>query len=247
MRKPTKKLSLRYLPLIASIMLQAMTTSCLELYDLDTSEDEPNPASIEMSRHTVSIMEGDSLILNATINPDTVDYQTYWFTDYEGTQPPVVLVGSCAYAHTVGSVMAYVKALSEGEISNTIIDSKSIVDSCQINVFSWELPSAIMYQRYDMVILAKITINALPLDKDIQEVAAFINGELCGRGMVLTQRNKTYCLIRVWHDELDGAPVTLRCYDHSQARIINLSGDPLYFDQETHGSLTNLLEFTGWY
>lgn len=237
-----------YLPyLMASMVLTLSTTSCFELMDLEPDIPGADPGILSLPVHEVDIMVGDSILLQPRVEPDSAHLDILWFTDWEGDDAPLTFDGSMITAVHEGQLTVYVKALGLNDVAiNDSITPEAVIDSCRVNVFAWRDEVPRTERGYDMIIHADIVINdSIPFDPETMEVVALAGDEVIGQGVLLEEYGRQYTYFRLWRNEIDYVPLTLQLYDHSRIRRTTLIHPPLYFDGETHGSLSSLFYITG--
>lgn len=214
----------------------ALMSSCGDFYTFEETEAQPDSVSIKVAQDTAYLMVGDTLPLrvnytygNATDNP------VFWMPVIEDT----ILCGTI--------VNDTLTAVREGEMDAVAVCSSVSMhtDTCHVIVLGPWVADSITSSYQDMIYYAHVTVDGREFDPSHMIVAAFNGPQIIGIGEMMEWGGIRYVQLRMFLDTgaVGGArvPIYVKCYDRKAARVYE-SGEELYFDGETHGTLSNLLE-----
>lgn len=227
---------MKYLLQLTALMLALLSlSSCGDFYTFE--ETEAHPVSITVAQDTAYLMVGDTLPLrvsyaygNATDNP------VFWMPLTGDTIMCGVITNDSLTAISVGEMDAVAVC---GSVSGH-------TDTCHVIVLEPWAADSIAGAYHDMIYYAHVTVGGREFDPASMIVAAFNGDEIIGVGEIKEWRGIRYVQLRMFLnteavDESARVSVTVRCYDKSTCNVYQ-SHDDLYFDGETHGTLSNLLE-----
>ncbi len=209
------------------LTLLPLLTSCGDFFEYDQTEAIP-AGEMVLGRESVDLIVGDRYEIPVSFSPEILsNKEVYWFSnnhdivDFEDNT--LVAVGEGKAIVTAISVSGQYKAI------------------CTVNVYpQWNL--SVFHLPYDMVLYGDITIKGRPMD-DNMTLLAYIDGKLSGVSQQKESNGIKYIVLRIFSEEHYGKWVTLKCYDAANAKIYDLETS-FIFDDETYGSLSNLLHFT---
>lgn len=212
-------------------------SSCSDFYTFEETEPLSDSVSIKVAQDTAYLMVGDTLPLhvnytygNATDNP------VFWMPLTEDTIVCGVIANDSLIAIRVGEMEAV--AVCSSVSMNT--------DTCHIIVLEPWVARSIAGAYQDMIYYAHVTVDGREFDPANMIVAAFNGDDIIGVGEMKEWSGIRYVGLRMFLDteavdESVLVNVTVRCYDKSTHRVYQ-SYDDLYFDGNTHGTLSHLLE-----
>lgn len=209
-------------------------SGCGEIFEVEEIS-ELSVAELTMDRHTIDLMVGDTFQVPAKVTPDSLAQRgIYW----ESADSSIVRISE-----------GKVQALATGETTvRAIAMAGEKSDTCHVRVWPlWDLdPYAF---RYDMVVYADVRINNQAAD-DNMLVGVFGQdddgrSQLKGIGrMRRTADGQSYMLLRIYSNGDNGEPLTVRCYDRSQAMVLESSARLEFENNNTLGTLTSLYSIT---
>lgn len=225
------------------LMAGLLLAGCGEFYEFGNDQTR-NARTMHLARRTINLMVGDRYQIPVVFEPDTMSNRSVFWT------PENTDIARFEENDVVG--------VSEGI---TKVWATSVTDLLTDSVWVNVLPEMYLNPHgypYDMVIYADVTVHGrhyTQSDEDSLVVAAFIGNELRGIGKMRQWKDKDYMELRIWNDAADAfAVVELRCYHRGKA-LIEVFPEYLYFDSETHGTLSkpinlvldeNALEYFPW-
>ena len=201
--------------------------SCGEYWD----GGEPVAArKMTLGRRAVNLMVGDRYRIPVIFQPDTLSNRSvFWMTEDEDV---AVVENDTVVGLSQGLTRAY--ALSVSDLQT---------DTCWVNV----LPAMYLNPKaypYDMVIYADVTIHGhkyTTADEDSLIIAAYCFDELRGIGKMREWKGRDYMEIRVYSPQIDGSPVSLRCYYRGKG-LVEVFRNRFEFNGEAYGTLSNLIQ-----
>lgn len=212
-------------------------SSCGDFYTFEETEAQPDSVSITVVQDTAYLMVGDTLPLrvnytygNATDNP------VFWMPLTEDTIICGVITNDSLTAIRVGEMDAV-----------AVCSSVSMhTDTCHVIVLEPWLVDSITNSYQDMIYYAHVTVDGREFDPSHMIVAAFNGPQIIGIGEMKEWSGIRYVQLRMFldTDAVGGGvrvPIYVRCYDKATTMVYE-SDEDLYFDGETHGTLSNLLE-----
>lgn len=223
--------------LLAAIILNA----CGELIELGTSSLPTGGGEVTLPRHEADIMVGDSLTFIPRAVPDSIRVSYYWYLADQADSEHLYIHGPKIKALSVGDVKVYVRAQLLGSHGYMA----EYLDSCIVHVFDWR-PEILPYEYpYSMIVNCQVDVEGQTVSNNLEMAAVAADGQVRGRPQWQEQRGIRYLTLRVYSPTSYGDSIYFQCYDHTQVSRITLRPSPIIFDGETHGSLSNLLQFTG--
>ena len=205
------------------IFMMMTLASCAELFDVDDSKQEV--ASLTVGQKHIDLMVGDRFVVSATLSPDTlVNKALYW----ESLNSSIVSVSDDVLT-----------AVAPGETKVVVTSvSRQLRDTCAVTVYPvWQVsPTDFLY---DMVVFAKVTVDGRDMDDSIVVGVFDDSGRLRGVGSLQESYGISYMLLRIYSENDEGEPLTLRCYDRRRARITDCA-KTITFNGSTLGTLSNL-------
>ena len=215
--------------IICHLSLSVVLTACGDFF-------EPNeatlPTAMTLSRHDVTVMEGDTCVIRPLFTPDSISNRAvFWMTADQ--QVARFLNADTLVAVGQGSTQA---------IAISVSDYRK-ADTCRVSVINrWRLTANFDYPE-DMVVYADIRVHGQPVSDDMI-IGAFCGDELRGVGQTMERRGVRYTLIRVWGPyAMSNETIIFRCYDRRRYTLEEFN-EALSFDGESHGSPSNLFRLT---
>lgn len=220
--------------LFGSIILMS---SCGDFYTFEETEARPDSVGITVAQDTAYLMVGDTLPLRVIYTyGNTTDNPVFWMPLAEDTIKCGVISNDS------------LTALRAGEMDAVAVCSSVSMqtDTCHVIVLEPWVTDSIARAYQDMIYYAHVTVDGREYDPANMIVAAFNGDEIIGVGEMKEWSGIRYVQLRMFLDigavdESTLVSVTVRCYDKSTFNVYQ-SYDDLYFDGETHGTLSNLLE-----
>lgn len=205
--------------LIYAVALGVLT-SCGELFEVN--EETPVVPTVELSNHGIDLMVGNRYLLQTTITPEAMkDASLYWSSD---NQEVVRFDGDVIVAVAPGTTKLRVNVVST-----------TAEDVCDVTVHApWKEFDPTQY-RYDMLVLADVTVNNHAL-ADGDFVGAFsAEGQLRGVGQMLkTAAGKDYMLLRIYSNEMSEEEMLFRCFDAARAKVVQAQQHIPFYCDETY-------------
>lgn len=215
--------------LMMSLIMSVAVASC-SLIDFDFDDSLHDGCTMRMTRDSVFVMLGDTFTLSVDYYPQSNGVNAVMWSLSSDT---VVSVKDNVFT-AVGPGGVYVTAQSV---------THGLTDSCYVSVMEWEA-SPYTYPS-EMIFYARVTINGEPFDPSTMRIAAFVNGECRGVGESRSFSGIDYVFFRIWGNNiLSGNKreiVRFRVYK-SDELLCDYIPLGYYFDGETHGSLSDLVE-----
>lgn len=204
-------------------MVTLVTVASCGLVDYEFDENLQDSYSMHLNKDTVFIMQGDTFSLSPVYTPVLTNGDVFWSV----TDSILTMSDNDIIASSVGTT--YVKAFSSVQ---------NLKDSCYVCVMpKWE------YSPYDfqeeMIVNAQVMVNGRMFDPATMTVAAFVDDECRGVGVLKRYGDKEFVQFRIggrMYDENQFEVVRFRIYvkDELLCAYFPLK---LVFDGETHGSL----------
>ena len=216
----------RFLPFYLFTFL-LLFMSCGDFFEFD-SGDMTSAHRMGMTRHVVTLVEGDRYCIPVWFWPDSLtNNAVYWESEDDSI---ATFVNDTLVARREGLTRAF---------AFTTIDR--LRDTCWVQVMPQMYVAPGSYP-YEMMIYASVDIHGTPLtvqNQDTVVIAAYVGNELRGVGRMRQDFGIDYLSLRVHSPYPDGEYVQLRCYFRGQARV-ELFPDEIVFDGEHHGTLSSL-------
>lgn len=213
----------KYRMLIISLMGVAALASCGDVLEIPETI---KPTEMTLDHHSLVVMEGDRIQVTSSFKPDDVTNTSVWWK--MGDENVALVTNGLVYGKKQGNTM-----LRAYSVLNQISDSCSV-----IVISNWENSFRSEYYRYDMVVYARMILGGQPLPTDVK-VAAMCGDEIRGVGIRRNRQGIEYMEIRVYSNSPLGETIRFVAYK-SGTGIVNFTRT-LSFDEETHGTLSNLL------
>lgn len=208
--------------LFASIVTMITIVSC-GLVDFEFDENLQDHYSMRLNKDTVYIMVGDTFSLSPVYTPALSNGDVFWAV----SDSVLTMEDNNIVASSVGST--YIKAFSSVQ---------NLKDSCYIKVMPrWEC-SPYDFQD-EMIVNAKVMVNGQLFDPKTMKVAAFVDDECRGVGVLKKYGDKEFVQFRIWGHLYDGdnfESVRFRVYIKDKL-LCDYFPLKMVFDGETHGSL----------
>jgi hypothetical protein len=222
---------MRYLKTIFGMLAVVIGLSgCGKPFEVEELPEE-QLAELTMGRHTIDLMVGDTFQVPTKVTPDSLAGRgIYW----ESADTTIVRISE-------GKVVA----LAPGETSvKAIAMAGEKSDTCHVRVLPlWVIDPYVF--RYDMVVYADVKVNNQNAH-DNMVVGVFGQDEdglsqLKGLGNLRRSADGlTYMQLRIYSNNDNGEPLSVKCYDRSQALLME-SNDRLTFENNsTLGTLSSL-------
>lgn len=206
--------------------------SCGDFYTFEDTEPE-GEMSMRVVQDTVYIMTGDTIPLQVSFTPSSLDsLPVFWY--------PANGVDTC-----VKVVNDTLTALRRGELDMVAVGgSGRLADTCHIVVIDrWTRLDFNREQPSDMVIYANITIGGKPWDPATQQVVAVVRGQLAGFAEPHEAHGVSYSQLRIWSiDDEDVGTVILLCYDQSRRWLYRAVQQPDFTALSALGTLSSLYQ-----
>ena len=216
----------RFLPFYLFTFL-LLFMSCGDFFEFD-SGDMTSAHRMGMTRHVVTLVEGDRYCIPVWFWPDSLtNNAVYWESEDDSI---ATFVNDTLVARREGLTRAF---------AFTTIDR--LRDTCWVQVMPQMYVAPGSYP-YEMMIYASVDIHGTPLtvqNQDTVVIAAYVGDELRGVGRMRQDFGIDYLSLRVHSPQPDGDLVTLRCYFRGEAKA-ELFADTLYFDGGHYGTLSKL-------
>ena len=217
--------------LLTTILALMSLVSCDEMFTV-LPEEVFEPIFMELSKSSIIIMEGDSILLQAAFEPaDIYNKSVYWKSD----NPEVASIRN--------------GVLTGVNMGKTLIHAISVTDeltdSCVVEVFPRWSVSAKNY-RYDMPVYADVTISGERLN-DRMVVGAYCGDELRGVGIMQEAYGVRYLSLRTYSNEPSGETISFRCYHRDTICFVDLKETVKFNTNKPVGTLSNLFQLTGTY
>ena len=216
-----------FLPLYLFAFLLFLS-ACGDFWTIDT-DDATIGTQMKLSRHVVTIMEGERYAIPVSFSPDTLVNKTiFWETEDD------------AVATFADDTLI---ALSPGltrVIATSTVDRLS--DTCWVQVMPRMEIEYGNYQ-YDMMLYASVTLHnrALTIDNaDSVVIGAYVGEQLRGIGKMYREHDIDYMAMRIGSHKPEGDRIRLRCYYRGRA-LAEWFPDTLRFNGETLGTLSQLI------
>lgn len=213
----------KYRMLIISLMGVAALASCGDVLEIPETI---KPTEMTLDHHSLVVMEGDRIQVTSSFKPDDVTNTSVWWKI--GDENVALVTNGLVYGKKQGNTM-----LRAYSVLNQISDSCSV-----IVISNWENSFRSEYYRYDMVVYARMILGGQPLPTDVK-VAAMCGDEIRGVGIRRNRQGIEYMEIRVYSNSPLGETIRFVAYKPGTG-IVNFTRT-LSFDEETHGTLSNLL------
>ena len=225
--KKSKSYLLRYsakrlLPFYLLTLLPLLT-SCGDFYEFD-QQSAVEAGEMVLGRDEIYLLKGDEFTIPVSITPEEISNQeVFWYSENED----VITVEN-----------GQVKAIGVGtSIITAISVSEQLKATCTVHVLPiWHIIPE-NYPR-DMVVYARMILGGQPLPTDVK-VAAMCGDEIRGVGIRRNRQGIEYMEIRVYSNSPLGETIRFVAYKPGTG-IVNFTRT-LSFDEETHGTLSNLL------
>lgn len=238
-------IKVRHILLWMSLLVVASLCSCGDLIDFPNPDDEYYNDSIPVSllRHELYIMVGDSCNLDVEI-PATYSMSYYYTTgqtEGDGANQSLQIQGRSLHAIQPGDMKVYIHVKLYGEA----LSNKEVMDSCTVHVFDWQADHLFSDYPYSMVLYCQVNIDGVPISDNLEMAALSADDEVRGRAQLLQDGQTSYICLRIYSNSPAGDLIHLYCYDHTRVQRIRLTDQPIIFDGETHGTLSNPLLLDG--
>lgn len=227
-----RKTTMKKRAILLTAILALMTlTSCDEMFTV-LPEEAFEPTFMELSKSSIIIMEGDSILLQAYFEPaDIYNKSVYWTSD----NPEVAVVRN-GMLTGIGMGKTTIYAISVTD---------ELIESCVVEVFPhWAVPAK--NYRYDMPIYADVTISGERLN-DRMVVGAYCGDELRGVGIMQEAYGVRYLSLRTYSNEASGETLSFRCYHRDSICFVDLKETVKFNTNKPVGTLSNLFQLTGTY
>lgn len=221
-------------------------TSC-DLVDFDVNYGVFPECEMELDKHEVCVMVGDTFSIYPIFTPDTLpNREVFYYSEPEG------LLSFDSELFT---------AIHEGNTWLYAISVKQrLQDSCRVSVMKpWAVDADKDYP-YDMVFYADVDFVGEDFDFEPENmiVGAFVDGECRGLGVMRNAHGIDYIELRVGsevgyvvgdveYDDEDDEPVeymqervSIKIFDRKRHKVYTCN-KVFDFDGETHGTLSNLI------
>ena len=217
--------------LLSTIVALLTLASCDEMFTV-LPEEAFEPTLMKLSKSSIIIMEGDSILLQAVFEPaDIYNKAVYWMSD----NPDVASIRN-GMLTGVGMGKTTIYAISVQD---------ELIEKCVVEVFPrWSVPAK--SYRYDMPIYADVTISGERLN-DRMVVGAYCGEELRGVGVMQESHGIKYLSLRTYSNRASGETLSFRCYHRDSICFVDLKETVQFNTSKPVGTLSNLFQLTGTY
>ena len=206
------------------------------LIDMELGEGTQYAYDMTLEYDSIYVRIGDSVLIKPVFVPDSVsNSEVLYLSEDENV---ATIVNDTVVAMASGEVLVTAMSVLGG-----------IADTCKVYVMEpWVLNP--MDFANDMVVYATATVDGKPFDPETMDIAAFAGPEFRGMGELKEINGIRFLQFRIY-GELDLETmgpnpfelIHFACYDKANYTLRNMD-QYLYFDGETHGSLSNLYQLT---
>lgn len=225
---------IRNLKYVWIFVLLATTSSCGEFFNIEMPVQAD--VEIELSHHDVDLLVGDTILLETTVEPDTVEVSYFW--DVYGDADALEVIGHRirGLKEGVSKVLVQVYNVAAGN------EAESFADSCIIRTFEWNPIERDEY-LYETVVYASLSYNGEDVTGSLGDlrIAAVVDGELRGEAVMRKAYGIPYLEMRI-KSSWPGEVATIECYHTTLYKRFVLGQQLL--DGETYGTLSALKEFS---
>lgn len=216
----------KYRTLIISLLGVVALTSCGDVLEIPETI---KPTEMTLDQHSLVVMVGDKIQVSPSFKPDDVSNTSVWWK--MGDEQVAAVKNGLVYGLKQGNTMLHAYSVLN-----------QIGDSCTVSVIKdWAVSFRSDYYRYDMVVYARMTLGGQPLPADVK-VAAMCGDVVRGVGIRRNRQGIEYMEIRVYSNSPQGETIHFVYYKPGTG--LGSFGRTLSFDEETHGTLSNLFEIS---
>ena len=206
------------------------------LIDMELGEGTQYAYDMTLEYDSIYVRIGDSVLIKPVFVPDSVsNSEVLYLSEDENV---ATIVNDTVVAMASGEVLVTAMSVLGG-----------IADTCKVYVMEpWEVNP--LDFANDMVVYATATVDGKPFDPETMDIAAFAGPEFRGMGELKEINGIRFLQFRIY-GELDLETmgpnpfemIHFGCYNKTDYSFRYMD-QYLYFDGETHGSLSNLYQLT---
>lgn len=218
------------------ITLATLLCGSCGLIDMELGEGTQYAYDMTLEYDSIYVRIGDSVLIKPVFVPDSVsNSEVLYLSEDENV---ATIVNDTVVAMASGEVLVTAMSVLGG-----------IADTCKVYVMEpWVLNP--MDFANDMVVYATATVDDKPFDPETMDIAAFAGPEFRGMGELKEINGIRFLQFRIY-GELDLETmgpnpfemIHFGCYNKTDYSFRYMD-QYLYFDGETHGSLSNLYLLT---
>lgn len=209
-----------------SLLCTLLLCSCGEILDIPETI---KPTSMTLDRHRLVVMAGDSVLVNALFEPEELSNLSVWW--HIPDEQTATVHNGMVKGVQLGTTVLYAKS-----VLNQIEDSCSVIVIDNWDYFKRE------FYRYDMVVYARpLLADGTPIPAGML-VAALCGDEVRGIGIPRNRNGISYMELRIYSNQPSGEIISFVAYQPGEGSANFVQ--TIAFDEEAHGTLTNLLTLT---
>lgn len=218
------------------ITLATLLCGSCGLIDMELGEGTQYAYDMTLEYDSIYVRIGDSVLIKPVFVPDSVsNSEVLYLSEDENV---ATIVNDTVVAVTPGETMVTALSVLGG-----------IADTCKVYVMEpWEVNP--LDFANDMVVYATATVDGKPFDPETMSFAAFAGPEFRGMGELKEINGIRFLQFRIY-GELDLETmgpnpfelIHFGCYNKTDYSFRYMD-QYMYFDGETHGSLSNLYQLT---